>query len=164
MNDFHMMKYKGYLKGLIRLITLYKYSHGWREREIKHKDDYILGSKTMKLLNNIEQSLEILEILQTQAERTQAYSMDIYFDESYANITLTVKLFDEQDKLIKKFNVEHPLKLQEFVLLLEFLQFNLEHEINIYQYKGIVAEDLTEECDEHYEVGSSRKVKIKPVR
>lgn len=146
------------------MITLYRYSHGWQEREIKHKDDYILGQKTMKLLNNIEESLEILEILQTQAERTQANSMDIYFDESYTMITLTVKLFDEHDRLIKKFNVEHPLKIQEFVLLLEFLQFNLEHEINIYQYKGIVAEDLTEDCAESYEVGSSRKPKIKPVR
>ena len=146
------------------MITLYRYSHGWQEREIKHKDDYVLGSKTMKLLNNIEESLEILEILQTQAERTQANSMDIYFDESYTMITLTVKLFDEHDRLIKKFNVEHPLKIQEFTLLLEFLQFNLEHEINIYQYKGIVAEDLTEDCDECYEVGRNKQVRIKPVR
>ena len=155
---------KIFKKGLIRLITLYRYSMGWREKEINYKDNYVLGQRTMKLLDNIEQSLEILEILQTQADETQAESMDIYFDESYANATLTVKLFDEEDELIKKFNVEHPLKLQEFTLLLEFLQFNLEHEINIYQYKGIVAENLTEDCDECYEVGRMKQPKIKPVR
>lgn len=146
------------------MITVYRYTMGWQEREFKHKDDYVLGSKTMKLLNNIEQSLEILQILQTQADETQAYSMDIYFDESYARTILTVKLFDEEDFLIKKFNVEHSLKIQEFVLLLEFLYFNLEHEISIYHYKGIVAEDLTEDCEEHYEVGRMNQPKIKPVR
>lgn len=146
------------------MITLYRYSMGWKEREVRYNDDYVLGQRTKKLLDNIDESLEILEILQEQTERTQAYSMDIYFDESYANTILTVKLFDEDDLLIKKFNVEHSLKIQEFMLLLEFLQFNVEHEINIYQYKGIVAEDLTEDCEEHYEVRSSRKFKAKPVR
>ena len=146
------------------MITLYRYTMGWREKEINYKDNYVLGQRTMKLLDNIEQSLEILEILQTQADETQAESMDIYFDESYARATLTVKLFDEEDELIKMFNIEHSLNLQEFILLLEFLQFNLEHEINIYQYKGKVAENLTEDCDECYEIGSSKQIRVKPVR
>ena len=146
------------------MITMYRYSMGWQERKLNYKDDYVIGARTKKLLDNIEESLEILEILQKQADKTQAESMDIYFDESYTTITLTVKLFDDEDKLIKKFNVEHSLKLQEFALLLEFLHFNLEHEINVYQYKGIVAEDLTEECEECYEVGRMNHAKIKPVR
>lgn len=146
------------------MITLYRYTMGWKEREVNYKDDYVLGQRTKSLLENKEQSLEILEILQTQADETQAESMDIYFDESYANATLTVKLFDEEDDLIKKFNVTHSLKVQEFMLLLEFLQFNLEHEINIYQYKGKIAESLTEDCDECYEVGRAKQIKVKPVR
>ena len=146
------------------MVTLYRYSMGWKEKKITHNDDYVLGSKTKKLLDCMEQSLEILKILQTQAERTQAESMDIYFDESYATTILTIKLFDENDDLIKKFNMEHSVKLQEFMLLLEFLQFNLEHEINIYQYKGKMAESLTEDCDECYEVGRARQTKVKPMR
>jgi hypothetical protein len=129
---------------------------GWKEKNMSYNDDYVVGSKTKKLLDNMEQSLEILEILQTQAERNQADSMDIYLDESYTTTILTVKLFDEDDDLIKMFNVEHSLKLAEFVLLLEFLQFNLEHDINVYQYKGRVAEDLTEDCDECYEIGQRK--------
>lgn len=147
------------------MITLFRYSHGWRERETDcGKDYYVVGQRTTNLLNNIEQSLEILKILQEQADDSQAESMDIYFDESYATTILTVKLFDEDDKLIKKFNMGHSLRLQEFVLLLEFLEFNLDHEISIYQYKGKVAESLTEECDECYEVGRAKQIRVKPVR
>lgn len=146
------------------MVTLYRYSMGWKEQNTKHNDEYVLGSKTRKLLDNLEQGLEILKILQTQAERTQAESMDIYFDESYATTILTVKLFDEEDDLIKKFNIEHSLKLQEFLLLLEFLQFSLEHEVNVYQYRGRIAESLTEECDECYEIGRAKQIRVKPVR
>lgn len=146
------------------MITLYRYSMGWKEREINYKDDYVLGQRTKKLLDYKEQSLKILELLQEQADETQAESMDIYFDESYANATLTVKLFDEEDDLIKKFNVTHSLKIQEFILLLEFLEFNSYHEINIYQYKGRIAESLTEECDECYEVNREKQIRVKPVR
>lgn len=146
------------------MITLFRYSHGWKEHNTKHNDDYALGSKMLRLLENKEQGLEILKILQTQAERTQAESMDIYFDETYTTTILTVKLFDDEDDLIKMFNVEHSLKLQEFILLLEFLEFSLYHEINIYQYKGRIAENLTEECDECYEVGRAKQIRVKPVR
>lgn len=146
------------------MVSVYRYSYGWKEQNVTHKDDYVLGSKTKSLLENKEQSLEILKILQTQAERTQAESMDIYFDESYTTTILTVKLFDDEDDLIKMFNVEHSLKIQEFILLLEFLKFNLDHEINIYHYKGKIAESLTEECEECYEVGRAKQIKVKPVR
>ena len=62
------------------MIALYRYSYGWKEQNVKHNDDYVLGSKTKSLLEDKEQSLEILKILQRQAEGTQAESMDIYFD------------------------------------------------------------------------------------
>ena len=144
------------------MVTLYRYSMGWKEKQITYKDDYVVGSKTRKLLDNREESLEILELLQTQAEETQADSMDIYFDESYARAILTIKLFDEDEDLIKMFNVSHSLKLQEFLLLLEFLQFNLEHDVNVYQYKGKIAESLTEDCKESYEMGRMIQTKIRP--
>lgn len=144
------------------MITVYRYAREWQEKKISYNEDYVVGSKTKKLLDYKEQSLEILEILQTQAERTQAESMDIYFDESYTTTILTVKLFDEDDDLIKMFNVEHTLKIQEFALLLEFLQFSLEHDVNVYQYKGKVAEDLTEECEESYVIGRMKQTKLRP--
>ena len=146
------------------MIALYRYSYGWREQKVSHNDDYVLGAKTKSLLEDKEQGLEILKLLQTQAEGTQAESMDIYFDETYTTTILTVKLFDDEDDLIKMFNVEHSMKIQEFILLLEFLEFNLEHDVNVYQYKGKVAENLTEDCDECYEIGRAKQVKIKPVR
>lgn len=144
------------------MVTMYRYSMGWQEKKISHNDDYVLGSKVKRLLDYKEQSLEILELLQEQAERTQAESMDIYFDETYTTTILTVKLFDDEDDLIKMFNVEHSLKIQEFILLLEFLKFNLEHDVNVYQYKGKIAESLTEECEECYEIGRMKQTKIKP--
>lgn len=144
------------------MVTVYRYSYGWREQSVNYKDDYVLGSKTKRLLDNREESLELLGLLQEQAEGTQAESMDIYFDESYTRTILTIKLFDENEDLIKMFNVSHSLRLQEFLLLLEFLQFNLEHDVNVYQYKGKVAESLTEDCKECYEVGRMKQTKLRP--
>ena len=138
------------------MITVYKYSYGWREQKTKHNDDYILGSKTKKLLDNKEQVIELLNLLQEQVDETQAESMDIYFDESNKSIFLTVKLFDEDDDLIKIFNVEHSIQRQEFILLLEFLEFGFEHEINIYYFKGTIAERMNEYVDECHEIGQGK--------
>lgn len=138
------------------MVTVYRYSMGWQEQNITHKDDYVLGSKAKKLLDNKEQVIEILQILQTQADETQAESMDIYFDESNKTIFLTVKLFDEDDDLIKVFNMEHSIQKQEFLLLLEFLEFGFEHEINIYHFKGRIAERMNEIVDECHEIGCKK--------
>ena len=139
------------------MITGYVYSYGWREQSVSYKDDYVVGSKAKKLLDNKEQVVEILDLLQEQAERTQADSMDIYFDESSrVNIFLTVKLFDENDDLIKVFNVEHSIQKSEFMLLLEFLEFGFEHEINVYTFKGKIADKMNEIVDECHEIGSKK--------
>ena len=138
------------------MITVYKYSYGWREQKTKHNDDYILGSKTKKLLDNKEQVIELLNLLQEQVDETQAESMDLYFDESNKSIFLTVKLFDEDDDLIKVFNVEHSIQRQEFILLLEFLEFGFEHEINIYYFKGTIADRMNEYVDECHEIGKGK--------
>lgn len=139
------------------MITTYVYSYGWREQNISYKDDYVLGAKAKKLLDNKEEVIELLELLQVQAERTQADSMDIYFDESNKTIFLTVKLFDEDDDLIKVFNVEHSVQKAEFILMLEFLEFGFEHEINVYHFKGRIADKMNEIVDECHEIGC-RKV------
>lgn len=138
------------------MITTYVYSYGWREQNISYKDDYVLGSKAKKLLDNKEDVIELLELLQVQAERTQADSMDIYFDESAKTIFLTVKLFDEDDDLIKVFNVEHSVQKAEFILMLEFLEFGFEHEINVYHFKGRIAERMNEYVDECHEIGCKK--------
>ena len=138
------------------MITVYKYSYGWREQKTKHNDDYILGSKTKKLLDNKEQVIELLNLLQEQVDETQAESMDIYFDESNKSIFLTVKLFDEDDDLIKIFNVEHSIQRQEFILLLEFLEFGFEHDVNVYYFKGTIAERMNEYVDECHEIGQGK--------
>lgn len=135
------------------MITVYRYTMGWKEQSVSYKDDYVLGSKAKKLLDNKEDVIELLELLQTQAERTQADSMDIYFDESNKSIFMTVKLFDEDDDLIKVFNVEHSIQKAELLLLLEFLEFGFEHEINVYYFKGRVAEKMNEYVDECHEIG-----------
>ena len=139
------------------MITVYRYGNGWSEQSISYKDDYVLGSKAKKLLDNKEEVIELLELLQVQAERTQADSMDIYFDESAKTIFLTVKLFDEDDDLIKVFNVEHSIQKAEFILMLEFLEFGFEHEINVYHFKGRIADKMNEYVDECHEIGC-RKV------
>lgn len=149
------------------MITSYRYMSikGWQEQEIKYKDDYILGAKTKRLLNNIDESLEILRLLQEQTDETQAESMDVYFDESATTVFLTVKLYDDNDDLIKVFNVEHSIQKQDFILLLEFLQFNAEHDINVYTFKGQVAERMNEYVDECYDLvgfGRRRVSSIKP--
>lgn len=138
------------------MITVYKYSYGWREQKTKHNDDYILGSKTKKLLDNKEQVIELLNLLQEQVDETQAESMDLYFDESNKSIFLTVKLFDEDDDLIKIFNVEHSIQRQEFILLLEFLEFGFEHDVNVYYFKGTIAERMNEYVDECHEIGQGK--------
>mgnify|MGYP006359145869 FL=1 len=138
------------------MITVYKYSYGWREQKTKHNDDYVLGSKTKKLLDNKEQVIELLNLLQEQVDETQAESMDLYFDESNKSIFLTVKLFDEDDDLIKIFNVEHSIQRQEFILLLEFLEFGFEHDVNIYYFKGTIADRMNEYVDECHEIGQGK--------
>lgn len=146
-------------------LTTYIYSYGWKERQIKHNDDYVLGAKTKKLLDNIGESLELLQVLQEQADDSQAESMDIYFDESSADVFLTVKLFDEHEKTIKVFNVEHGVQKNEFYLLLEFLPFNLEHEINVYIFKGVIADSMNEYTGEVIEIGKyTTKKGIKALR
>lgn len=138
------------------MVTTYVYSYGWREQSITHKDDYVVGAKAKKLLDNKEDVIELLGLLQTQAERTQAESMDIYFDESSKTIFLTVKLFDEDDDLIKVFNVEHSIQKAEFLLMLEFLEFGFEHEINVYHFKGKIADRMNEYVDECHEIGCKK--------
>lgn len=138
------------------MITTYVYSYGWREQNISYKDDYVVGAKAKKLLDNKEDVIELLELLQVQAERTQADSMDIYFDESNKTIFLTVKLFDEDDDLIKVFNVEHSVQKAEFILMLEFLEFGFEHEINVYHFKGRIADKMNEYVDECHEIGCKK--------
>lgn len=138
------------------MITTYVYSYGWREQSISYKDDYVVGAKAKKLLDNKEDVIELLELLQVQAERTQAESMDIYFDESSKTIFLTVKLFDEDDDLIKVFNVEHSIQKAEFILMLEFLEFGFEHEINVYHFKGRIADKMNEIVDECHEIGCKK--------
>lgn len=138
------------------MITTYVYSYGWREQNISYKDDYVVGAKAKKLLDNKEDVIELLELLQVQAERTQAESMDIYFDESAKTIFMTVKLFDEDDDLIKVFNVEHSVQKAEFILMLEFLEFGFEHEINVYHFKGRIADKMNEIVDECHEIGCKK--------
>lgn len=138
------------------MITTYVYSYGWREQSISYKDDYVVGSKAKKLLDNKEDVIELLELLQVQAERTQAESMDIYFDESSKTIFLTVKLFDENDDLIKVFNVEHSIQKAEFILMLEFLEFGFEHDVNVYHFKGRIADKMNEYVDECHEIGCKK--------
>ena len=138
------------------MITVYRYGNGWSEQKVKHNDDYIVGSKTKKLLDDKEQVVELLKLLQEQADETQAESMDLYFDESDKSIFLTVKLFDEDDDLIKVFNVVHSIQRQEFILLLEFLEFGFEHDINMYHFKGRIAERINEYVDECHEIGQGK--------
>ena len=137
-------------------LTVYRYGNGWSEQKVKHNDDYVLGSKTKKLLDNKEEVIELLNLLQEQTDETQAESMDIYFDESDRTIFLTVKLFDEHDKVIKVFNVEHSIQRQEFILMLEFLEFGFEHEINMYHFKGRIADRINEYVDECHEIGQGK--------
>ena len=136
------------------MVTGFKYATtiGWTDDKISHKDDYMVGARTKKLLSNIDECVTMLKLLQEQVEEHQADSMDIYFDESNRIVFLTVKLFDEDEDLIKIFNIECSIQKQEFFLLLEFLEFSLNHDINVYSFKGRVADRINEYADEQYDL------------
>lgn len=126
----------------------------WTEETKKYGDAYTIGSKVKTILEDKEQAVELLKILQEQAEEYEAEGMDIYFDESDSTIFMTVKLFDGRDRQLQVFNVEHDIQKSEFIFLLEFLEFGFEHDINIYTFRGRVAEELNEYVNERYEIGT----------
>lgn len=128
----------------------------WTDETKNYGDAYTIGSMVKKILEDKEQAVELLKILQEQVEEYEAEGMDIYFDESASTIFMTVKLFDNRDRQLQVFNIEHSIQKNEFVFLLEFLEFGFEHEINIYTFKGRVAERLNEYVDECYEIGTFR--------
>ena len=125
----------------------------WTEETKNYGDIHTIGSIVKRILGNKEEAVELLRILQEQAEEYEAEGMDIYYDESSSTIFMTVKLFDNRDRQLQVFNVEHSIQKHEFVFLLEFLEFGFEHEINFYIFRGRVAEELNEYVDECYEIG-----------
>lgn len=125
----------------------------WTDETQNYGDAYAIGSMVKRILEDKEQAIELLKILQEQVEEYEAEGMDIYFDESASTIFMTVKLFDGRDRQLQVFNIEHSIQKREFIFLLEFLEFGFEHEINIYTFKGRVAESLNEYVDECYEIG-----------
>lgn len=126
----------------------------WTDETKKYGDIHTIGSIVKKILSDKEQAVELLKILQEQAEEYEAEGMDIYFDESASTIFMTVKLFDGRDRQLQVFNIEHSIQKHEFVFLLEFLEFGFEHEVNVYTFRGRVAEGLNEYVDECYEIGT----------
>lgn len=126
----------------------------WTDETKNYGDTMSIGAIVKKILKDKEQAVELLKILQEQAEEYEAEGMDIYFDESASTIFMTVKLFDGRDRQLQVFNVEHDIQKHEFIFLLEFLEFGFEHEINIYTFRGRVAERLNEYVDECYEIGT----------
>ena len=138
------------------MITVHRNTIGsrWTD-EIKNYDDaHTIGSMVKRILGNKEEAVELLKILQEQAEEYEAEGMDIYYDESGSTIFMTVKLFDSRDRQIQVFNVEHDIQRHEFIFLLEFLEFGFEHDVEVYTFRGRVAEELNEYVDERYEIGS----------
>lgn len=126
----------------------------WTDETKNYGDTMSIGAIVKKILKDKEQAVELLKILQEQAEEYEAEGMDIYFDESASTIFMTVKLFDGRDRQLQVFNIEHSIQKHEFIFLLEFLEFGFEHEINIYTFRGRVAERLNEYVDECYEIGT----------
>lgn len=125
----------------------------WTDETKNYNDIHNIGSIVKRILEDKEEAVELLKILQEQVEEYEAEGMDIYFDESDSTIFMTVKLFDNKDRQLQVFNVEHTIRKNEFIFLLEFLEFGFEHEINIYTFRGRVAEGLNEYVDERYEIG-----------
>lgn len=134
-------------------VKLFKLSNGWSEKYINLETDHRVGAYVIKLFKKLDQAVEILRILQQEAEDYDADSIDIYFDDSYSTVVLTVKLFDEENEQLREFNIEHTIGYMEFCILLQFLEFQLHHNINIYYYRGRASERLTKECEDCYEVG-----------
>lgn len=138
------------------MITVHKNTIGsrWTDETKNYSDAYTIGSMVKRMLEDKEQAVELLKILQEQAEEYEAEGMDIYYDESDSTIFMTVKLFDSRDRQIQVFNVEHDIQKHEFIFLLEFLEFGFEHDIEVYIFRGRVAEKLNEYVDERYEIGT----------
>ena len=126
----------------------------WTDETKNYSDTMNIGSMAKKILKDKEQAIELLKLLQEQVEEYEAEGMDIYFDESASTIFMTVKLFDGRDRQLQVFNIEHSIQKHEFIFLLEFLEFGFEHEINVYTFRGRVAERLNEYVDECYEIGT----------